>query len=117
MRHQRRNLGEFVMAVLEGAKLKTLNIITREVSDPSPDVDKEYFDALDRDAFEKGGMRVVLTIDPNVHDRFFALDNGCVFKLGRGLDIFKPVAGLAARDSSLRQVKECEIDVFGPVPT
>jgi hypothetical protein len=37
---QRRNLGEFVMAVLDGgAKLKTLNIITREVSDTSPDAE------------------------------------------------------------------------------
>jgi hypothetical protein len=116
-RHQRRNLAEFVMTVLEAAKLKTLNIVTREVSDSSPDADKEYFEALDRDAFEKAGMRIVVTIDHNIHDRSFTLDNGFVFKLGRGLDIYKPVAGLAARDPSLRQVRPCEIDVFGPDPT
>jgi hypothetical protein len=114
---QRRNLGEFVMTVLEGAKLKTLNIITREVSDPGPEADKQYFDALDRDAFEKAGMRVVHTIDRKIHDRSFSLDNGFVFKLGRGLDIYKPCTALAARDSSLRQVRPCEIDVFGPRPT
>jgi hypothetical protein len=112
---QRRNLGEFVMAVLDGgAKLKTLNIITREVSDTSPDADKQYYEALDRDAFEKAGMRVVHTIDGEIHDRSFTLDNGFVFKLGRGLDIYKPAAGLAAGDPGLRQVRSCEIDVFGP---
>lgn len=112
---QRRNLGEFVMAVLDrGAKLKTLNIITREVSDTSPDADKQYYEALDRDAFEKAGMRVVHTIDGEIHDRSFTLDNGFVFKLGRGLDIYKPAAGLAAGDPGLRQVRACEIDVFGP---
>jgi hypothetical protein len=118
MRHQKRNLSEFVMAILEGgAKLKTLNIITREVSDIPPDADKQYYDALDRDAFEKVGMRVVYAIDLEIHDRFFTLDNGFVFKLGRGLDIYKPAAGLAERDSALRQVRACEIDVFEPAPT
>jgi hypothetical protein len=112
---QRRNLSEFVMAVLNGgAKLKTLNIITREVSDTSPDADKHYYDALDRDAFDKAGMRVVYAIDHEIHDRSFTLDNGFVFKLGRGLDIYKPAAGLAARDPGLRQVRACQIDVFGP---
>jgi hypothetical protein len=116
-RHQRRNLSEFVMVLLEGAKLKTLNVITREVGDSSPDADKDYYDALDRDAFEKAGMRVVHRTDPDIHDRSFTLDNGFVFKLGRGLDIYKPVAGLAARDSSLRQVRLCEIDGFETRPT
>jgi hypothetical protein len=100
-----------------GAKLKTLNIVTREVSDTSSDADKPYYDALDQDAFEKAGMRVVHTIDPEIHDRSFTLDNGFVFQLGRGLDIYKPVAGLASRDSSLRQVRVCEIDVFEPGST
>jgi signal recognition particle receptor subunit beta len=114
---RRRNLGEFVMAVLDGgAKLKTLNIITREVSDTSLDADKLYYDALDRDAFEKAGMRVVYANDPGIHDRSFTLNNGFVFKLGRGLDIYKPAAGLAAGDPSLRQVRACEIDVFEPPP-
>jgi Phospholipase D-like domain at C-terminus of MIT len=62
-------------------------------------------------------MRVVHTIDRKIHDRSFSLDNGFVFKLGRGLDIYKPCTALAARDSSLRQVRPCEIDVFGPRPT
>lgn len=114
---QKRNLGEFVMALLNcGAKLKTLNVITREQSGTSPDADKRYYDVLDCDAFEKAGMRVVYVVDPEIHDRSFTLNNGFVFKLGRGLDIYKPAAGLAARDPSLREVRPCEIDVFGPAP-
>jgi hypothetical protein len=46
--------------------------------------------------------------------RSFVLNNGYVFKLGRGLDIFKPAAGLASRDETLREVRVCEIDVFSP---
>lgn len=114
MRHQRRNLAEFVVALLECAKLKTLHIITKELNDPSAEADKQFFELLDRDAFDKGGMRIKLKIEEDLHDRFFILDNGFVFKLGRGLDIFKPVAGLATRDPSLRQVRSCEIDIFGP---
>jgi hypothetical protein len=113
-RHQRRNLLEFVMALLHGTKPKTLHIITREQAEPAPDADKEFYDSLDRQAFEKAGMRVEHSIDPNIHDRYLILDNGIVFKLGRGLDIYKPVAGLASRDPALRQVRECEVDVFAP---
>lgn len=113
-RHQRRNLLEFVMALLDGAKPKTLHIITREQAQPAPDADREFYDSLDRQAFEKAGMRVEHSIDTNIHDRYLILDNGVVFKLGRGLDIYKPVAGLASRDPALRQVRECEIDVFAP---
>ena len=59
-------------------------------------------------------MRVDVKVDDTIHDRYLVLDNGCVFKLGRGLDIYKPATGLAARDQSLRQVRACEIDVFAP---
>jgi hypothetical protein len=70
-----------------------------------------------RNTFEKAGMRVVYKIDQEIHDRSFILDNGFVFKLGRGLDIYKPAAGLAAHDPSLRPVRRCEIDVFEPAAT
>jgi Phospholipase D-like domain at C-terminus of MIT len=114
-RHQRRNLDEFLVAILQGgAKLKTLHVITRGASDEGVDADKQYYDTIDRDTFEKAGMRIVHQIDPEIHDRFFILDNDFVFTLGRGLDIYKPVAGLAARDPSLRQVRSCVIEVFGP---
>ena len=111
-RHQRRNLREVAMELLKGAKLKTLTIITREVSVAGLDADKLYFDALDRDMFEKTGMRVVYELDQKIHDRSLVLNNGIMFKLGRGLDIYRPVTGLAVHDPSLREVQSCHIDVF-----
>ena len=114
LRHQRRNLTEFVIAVIAASKPKTLHIITREVIDGSSDADKAYYDILERNAFEEAGLRIVCSLDSGIHDRFLVLNNGFVFKLGRGLDIYKPVAGLASRDSGLRQVRSCEIDIFAP---
>jgi hypothetical protein len=114
VRHQRRNLTEFVVLLLGSTKLKTLHIITREITEPESDTDKAFYDNLDKDSFNRGGMRITYAIDKAIHDRFVVFNNGCVFKLGRGLDIFKPVTGLAVREQNLRQVKSCQIDVFAP---
>lgn len=116
LRHQRRNLREFVIQLCEVSKLKELHIITRESLDDVSDdrADARFYDELDRFAYQTAGMRISFVLDEDIHDRFFVLDNGFVFKLGRGLDMYKPVAGLASRDPSLRQVRSCEIDVFGP---
>ena len=46
------------------------------------------------------------------HDRCLVLDHGVLFKLGRGLDIYKPAMGLAAHRSANRKVRETEIDIF-----
>ena len=40
------------------------------------------------------------------------LDHGVLFKLGRGLDVYKPATGLAAHRSASRRVRATEIDVF-----
>lgn len=37
---------------------------------------------------------------------------GLLFKLGRGLDVYKPATGLAAHRPALRRVRASEIDVF-----
>ena len=57
-------------------------------------------------------MKLVLSDD--LHDRFVTLDNGNVWKLGRGLDIYKPATGIASVQAALRKVRDCEIDIFGP---
>ncbi len=110
--HQRRNLREFLGSVAAVTRPKVVNIITREVHDPGPDGDKPFYDLLDRTFFEKAGLKITYAIDEHIHDRFVVLDNGYVFKLGRGIDIYKPVAGLAGGNPALRQTRACEIDVF-----
>lgn len=110
--HQRRNLREFLDTLTTNAKPKTIHVITREVVADSGKDDKTFYDSVDRIAFQKMGAKITYTLDPDIHDRFVVLDTGIVFKLGRGLDIYKPVAGLASRESGLRQTRASEIDVF-----
>jgi hypothetical protein len=98
--------------VTAAAKPKTVNVSTREVLDPGTDSAQNFYERLDQTFFDKAGVRVTYTLDDHIHDRFVVLDNGYVFKLGRGLDIYKPVAGLGGRDPALRQTRACEIDVF-----
>ncbi len=112
--HQRRNLREFLDAISMVARPKNINIVTREVLDLAPPGDKPFYDQLDKILFERTGVKLSYSLDEHIHDRFVVLDNGYVFKLGRGLDLYKPVAGLAGRDSALRHTRACEIDVFGP---
>jgi predicted GTPase len=113
-RHQRRNLLEFLETVTTAAKPKVIHIVTRELSKAENGTDQRYYNELDRKFFERAGAKISYTHDENIHDRFVVLDNGYVFKLGRGLDIYKPVAGLAGGASVLRQTRTCEIDVFAP---
>jgi hypothetical protein len=110
--HQRRNLREFLEAVTSTAKPKIVHVVTREISNAEAGGDQAFYDQLDRSFFDKAGSKVTYTIDPTMYDRFVVLDNGFVFKLGRGIDIYKPVAGLGGRAPELRQVRACEIDVF-----
>ena len=112
--HQRRNLVEFILAV--GAKLKTINIVTGLENEATAAHDARYFEQLDQGTYDQTGTRICLFRDPEVHDRFAIFDNGIVFKLGRGLDIYKPATGIASGNPELRRVRECEIDIFGIPP-
>jgi len=53
-----------------------------------------------------------LRYQAGLHDRYLVLDHGVLFKLGRGLDFYKPATGLAAHRPANRRVRETEIDVF-----
>lgn len=112
-RYQRRNLQDFVNTVASAARAKAIHVVTKTVDTDATDADDFFFN-LDRQAFEATGTRVTITEDADMHDRFVIANNGVVFKLGRGLDIYKPSTGLASRNAALRAVRSCEIDVFGP---
>ncbi len=107
---QKRNLMQFLSTALDAIKLKTINIVTRASADE--EAEQKFYSDLDKKAFVQSGTKVLRSIDSSFHDRFVILDNGVVFKLGRGLDIYKPPVGLSANDLNLRRVRECEIDVF-----
>jgi hypothetical protein len=111
--HQFRNLLEFMNRIIEVTDLKELRIVTGDEIQGFPGDDSSLRELANQLLKDKN---IDLNWDRDIksHDRFAIFDNGAVFKLGRGLDIYKPSTGLARTDSSLRKVRQCEIDVFGP---
>ena len=111
--HQIRNLREFILSVAEATTLKHLHISTGAEYQDSPGDDSRLRE-LARHLMEDKNIDLNWDRDKANHDRFVIFDTGAVFKLGRGLDIYKPSTGLAKSDPALRKVRKCEIDVFGP---
>lgn len=64
------------------------------------------------DLFRSYGTVLKIKIDPTIHDRYVVCDHGLVYKLGRGLDIYKPAVGLASHRPASRRVRRTDIDVF-----
>jgi hypothetical protein len=64
------------------------------------------------DLFLSYGTSLNIEIDPTIHDRYVIFDHGVLFKLGRGLDIYKPANGLASHRPGNRRVRKTDIDVF-----
>ncbi len=110
--HQIRNLNEFLLHVAEAARPKVIAIVTRfEPLDAVGHQDRA-FDNTASDLFRTFGVTLTLRRQANLHDRYLVLDSGVLFKLGRGLDIYKPATGLAAHRPASRRVRETEVDVF-----
>lgn len=110
--HQIRNLNEFLLHVAEAACPKVIDIVTRfEPLDTVGHQDRAV-DNTASDLFRNFGVTLTLRRETNLHDRYLVLDNGVLFKLGRGLDIYKPATGLAAHRPASRRVRETEIDIF-----
>ena len=110
--HQIRNLNEFLLHVAETARPKAIDIVTRfEPLDTVGHQDRAV-DNTAKDLFQNFGVALTLRREANLHDRYLVLDHGVLFKLGRGLDIYKPATGLAAHRPASRRVRETEVDVF-----
>lgn len=110
--HQIRNLNEFLLHVAETARPKSIDIVTRfEALDAVGHQDRAI-DNTAKDLFQNFGVALTLRREANLHDRYLVLDHGVLFKLGRGLDVYKPATGLAAHRPASRRVRETEVDVF-----
>lgn len=113
--HQIRNLNEFLLHVAETARPKSIDIVTRfEPLDTVGHQDRAI-DNTAKDLFQNFGVALTLRREANLHDRYLVLDHGVLFKLGRGLDIYKPALGLAAHRPASRRVRQTEIDVFAVI--
>lgn len=112
LRHQQRNLREFLVHVFECSKPKLLEIICAPPSIETKENSDRFFADIAKDAFDKYGVMVEVIHSTSIHDRSVIIDNGFLVKLGRGLDFYKPATGLAAHRQENRRVRSAEIDIF-----
>ena len=114
--HQRRNLQEVVQWLCDMGPVKTIRIITGHRDDlETAEGDQQL--RLIAEQLAGQGVDLNWERDRNEHDRFLMLDNGIVFKLGKGLDIYRATQGLGVNNPSYRRIKSrTTIDVMGPRP-
>jgi signal recognition particle receptor subunit beta len=110
--HQIRNLTDLLLHIAETARLKEIEVVTGFAPLERVEYQDRTFDRAAKDLFANYGVMLTLRRETGLHDRFLMLDHGVMFKLGRGLDIYKPAVGLAEHRSANRKVRETEIDVF-----
>lgn len=110
--HQVRNLKEFVLVIAECAKPKELVVVTSTAWNEGAGANVRIMEEVGKDLFRSYGTSLTITIDPTIHDRYVVFDHGLLFKLGRGLDIYKPATGLASHRQASRKVRRTDIDVF-----
>lgn len=112
--HQIRNLNEFLSHVADVARPKEIEIITGFAPAELADHQARAIDDTAKDLFQNFGVVLSMLRETGLHDRYLVADHGVLFKLGRGLDIYKPATGLAVHRQTSRRVRACEIDIFAP---
>ena len=110
--HQIRNLNELLLHLAESARPKSIEIVTSFAVDEFAARQDRAFDEAAKDLFKNYGVIATLRRETGLHDRYLMLDHGVLFKLGRGLDIYKPAVGLAEHRTANRRVRETDVDVF-----
>lgn len=110
--HQTRNLKELLLHLGESAKLRELEVLTRPAPIERAERQQRELDSATEELFRNYGAALTVQRRTDLHDRYFLLDTGVLFKLGRGLDIYKPALGLAAHRPANRQVRNTTIDIF-----
>lgn len=110
--HQLRNLSEFILHLAESVKPKELEVVTKFNDGDAMARQDRMVDSLAKELYRDYGVHFSLRRDSDVHDRFLVADHGVLFKLGRGLDFYKPALGLARHRPDLREVRKSEVDVF-----
>lgn len=110
--NQLRNLQEFLMHVADVAKPKSVEVITSLVDKDTEAQQERLLETLTKDFFKEFGVALTLRREAGLHDRYLRLNHGVLFKLGRGLDVYKTATGLAIHRPAIRRVRASEIDVF-----
>ncbi|MBK9439870.1 MAG: dynamin family protein [Comamonadaceae bacterium] len=110
--NQLRNFNEFLIHVAECVHPKEMEVVTTEASVEFVERQKQVFAAATHDIFAQFGVALTIRFETGLHDRCLVTDHGVLFKLGRGLYVYKPATGLAAHRPGLRRVRATENDVF-----
>lgn len=110
--HQLRNLKEFLLVIAEVAKPKEILVFTSGTWINGNSTTSSMVRQVCEDLFRNFGTNLTVEVDLSVHDRYVVCDHGILFKMGRGLDIYKPATGLASYRPGNRRVRQTEIDVF-----
>lgn len=110
--HQLRNLKECLLHLAEGARPKEIEIVTGYAPEEFTAAQERFVDLAAKDLFKSFGVTLSLKRETILHDRCLILDHGVLFKLGRGLDIYKPTVALAEHRPGSRRVRQTDIDVF-----
>lgn len=110
--HQFRNLKEFLLHAAEVTKPKTIEVVTAADTTDGPVHQDQILADVSKDLFDQLGVALTWRRETGLHDRCLRLDHGVLFKLGRGLDVYKPATGLSAHRPASRRVRSTEIDVF-----
>jgi signal recognition particle receptor subunit beta len=110
--HQIRNLNDLLLHLAESAHPREIEVLTGFAPVERTELQDRAIDRAAKDLFTNYGVTLTLRRETGLHDRFLFLDHGVMFKLGRGLDIYKPALALAEHRSANRKVRETDIDVF-----
>jgi signal recognition particle receptor subunit beta len=110
--NQLRNFHEFLVHVGECAHPKEMEVLTTQAPAELIDRQTHAFAAATRDMFDQFGVALTIRFETGLHDRWLVTDHGVLFKLGRGLYVYKTATGLAAHRPALRRVRATENDVF-----
>ncbi|MFM2073802.1 MAG: hypothetical protein RJB34_107 [Pseudomonadota bacterium] len=110
--NQLRNFHEFLVHVGANAYPKEMEVVTTQAPADSIDRQTQAFTEATRDMFDQFGVALTIRFDTGLHDRWLVTDHGVLFKLGRGLYVYKTAMGLAAHRPALRRVRATENDVF-----
>jgi hypothetical protein len=113
-RHQRRNLGEVIEHLRSNGSLRRIDVVTGKRGDPDDAEGDQQLRELAAQ-LQQVGVELNWTRDSQQHDRRLLLNNGVVFELGMGLDIYGPTRNLSESNPSLRRIRKAtRISVLKP---
>nr|ACO14620.1 MIT domain-containing protein 1 [Caligus clemensi] len=101
------------MAVKYCLRLKSIHLTTKP---NAKDMELQRSKLLEiRNSLRERGICLKIFYSETIRDREITVDNGWIFKIGRGLDFYQSTRGqlmIGAMDLSLRNCMETKVDIF-----